>query len=153
MENPFSYSEFVTGEAFCNREKEQQDLIYYAQNSQNILLYSHRRTGKTSLVHQVIHRLKKSRSKVTPVYIDLYGTLDESDFIDCILTGLTQIESKLERILKQVAGLKVTGSFDPVTGLPALSASIKPKEKPQYLEKALQILASYSEKQKLLAIS
>jgi AAA+ ATPase superfamily predicted ATPase len=152
MKNPFSYSGFVTGEAFCNRKNEQEDLIYYAQNSQNVLLYSHRRMGKTSLMHEVIHRLKKRKPKVSSVYIDLYGTLDENDFIDAVLTSITQIESKLERILKRVAGLKVTGSFDPVTGLPTLSASITPGEKPQYLEKTLQILASYSEKQKLLVV-
>ena len=71
MENPFSYSEYVTGEAFCNRGAEQKDLIYYAQNSQNVLTYSHRRMGKTSLVHQVIRRLKKAKPKVNSVYIDL----------------------------------------------------------------------------------
>jgi AAA+ ATPase superfamily predicted ATPase len=152
MENPFSYSDYVTGEAFCNRDKEQKDLIYYAQNSQNVLLYSHRRMGKTSLVHQVIHQLKKAKPTVKSVYTDLYGSLDENDFIDAILTGLTQIESKLERILKQMAGLKVAGSIDPVTNLPTLSASIKPREKPEYLEKALTILASYSKKQKLLVV-
>ena len=152
MENPFSYSDYVTGEAFCNREKEQKDLIYFAQNSQNVLLYSHRRTGKTSLLHQVIRALKKAKPAVKSVYIDLYGSLDENDFIDAILTGLTQIESKLERILKQMAGLKVAGSIDPVTSLPTLSASIKPKERPEYLEKALIILASYSKKQKLLVV-
>jgi hypothetical protein len=152
MENPFSYSEYVTGEAFCNRGIEQKDLIYYAHNSQNVLIFSHRRMGKTSLVHQVIHRLKKAKPKVNSVYIDLYGTLDENDFIDAILTGLTQIESKLERILKQVAGLKVTGSIDPLTNLPTLSASIKPREKPEYLEKALNLLASYSSNQKLLVV-
>jgi len=103
-------------------------------------------------VHEVIKQLKKLKPKVNVVYIDLYGTLDENDFIDAVLTGIMQIESKLEGILKRVAGLKVTGSFDPVTGLPTLSASIKPREKPQYLEKALQILASYSEKQKLLVV-
>ena len=75
MVNPFSYSDYVTGDAFCNRATEQKDLIYYAQNSQNVLIYSHRRMGKTSLLHQVIHRLKKARPKVNSVYIDLYGTL------------------------------------------------------------------------------
>jgi len=152
MENPFSYSDYVTGKAFCNRDKEQKDLIYYAQNSQNVLVYSHRRMGKTSLVHQVTHQLKKTKPTVKSIYIDLYGSLDENDFIDAILTGLTQIESKLERILKQMAGLKVAGSIDPVTNLPTLSASIKPKEKPEYLDKALTILASYSKKQKLLVV-
>ena len=152
MENPFSYSDYVIGEAFCDRAAEQKDLIYYAQNSQNVLLYSHRRMGKTSLVHQVIRRLKRARPKIQSIYIDLYGTLDENDFIDAILTGLTQIESKLERILKQMAGLKVTGSIDPLTNLPTLSASIKPREKPEYLEKALNLLASYSTNQKLLVV-
>ena len=152
MENPFSYSEFVTGESFCNRKKEQQDLIYYAKNSRNVLLYSHRRMGKTSLLHEVIHRLNKMKPKINSVYIDLYGTLDENDFINSVLTSLTQIESKFERILKRLPGLKVTGSFDPVTGLPTLSASIKPREAPQYLTKALQILGSYSEKHKLLVV-
>ena len=152
MENPFSYSEYVTGEAFCNRGAEQKDLIYYAQNSQNVLIFSHRRMGKTSLLHQVIHRLKKSKPKINSVYIDLYGTLDENDFIDAILTGLTQIESKLERLLKQMAGLKVTGGFDPLTSLPTLSASIKPREMPEYLDKALNLLGSYSTNQKLLVV-
>jgi hypothetical protein len=152
MENPFSYSDYVTGAAFCDRAAEQKDLIYYAQNSQNVLVYSHRRMGKTSLMHQVIRRLKNAKPKVRSVYIDLYGTLDENDFIDAILTGLTQIESKLDRILKQMAGLKIYGSIDPMTNLPTLSASIKPREKPEYLEKALNLLASYSTKQKLLVV-
>jgi AAA+ ATPase superfamily predicted ATPase len=152
VKNPFSYSDYVTGEAFCNRSKEQKDLVYYAQNSQNVLLYSHRRMGKTSLVHRVIHRLKKAKPTVKSVYLDLYGSLDENNFIDAILTGLAQIESRLERLLNQMAGLKIAGSIDPVTNLPILSASIKPREKPEYLEKALTILASYSKKQKLLVV-
>ena len=51
-----------------------------------------------------------------------------------------------------MAGLKVAGSIDPVTNLPTLSASIKMKERPEYLDKALTILASYSKKQKLLVV-
>ena len=51
-----------------------------------------------------------------------------------------------------MAGLKVTGSIDPLTNLPTLSASIKPREKPEYLEKALNLLASYSTNQKLLVV-
>jgi hypothetical protein len=51
-----------------------------------------------------------------------------------------------------MSGLKIAGSIDPVTNLPTLSASIKPREKPEYLEKALTILAAYSEKKKLLVV-
>lgn len=152
MKNPFSYSDYVTGEAFCNRVKEQKDLIYYAKNSQNVLLYSHRRMGKTSLIKQVIKRLQRSKPKVSCVYIDLFGTLDENDFIDAVLSGIAQIENRLERFLKKLAGLKVSVGADPVTGLPSLSASIKPLERPEYLEKVLSVLESYSGKLKLLVV-
>ena len=108
--------------------------------------------GKTSLLHQVMKRLKKTRPKINCVYIDLYGTLDENDFIDAVLTGVTQIESRIEKIFKQMSGLKLTGSIDPTTNLPTLSASIKLKENPEYLEKALGLLASYSKKHKVLVI-
>jgi hypothetical protein len=51
-----------------------------------------------------------------------------------------------------MSGLKLTGSIDPATNLPTLSASIKPQEKPESLEKVLHLLASYSNKHKLLVV-
>ena len=152
MENPFSFSNYVTGEAFCNREKEQKDLIYYAQNSQNVLLYSHRRMGKTSLIQQVIARLKRSKPKVGCVYIDLFGTLDENEFIDAVLSGIAQIENRVGAHRDLKSRQLFQDALEPVTGLPSLSASITPVERPEYLEKVLSILESYSEKQKLLVV-
>jgi len=64
MENPFSHSGIVTGAAFCNRKQELADLIYHAKNSQNVLLYSHRRAGKTSLTHQLMAMLKNERPRI-----------------------------------------------------------------------------------------
>ena len=53
MENPFSYSGIVTGEAFCNRESEMSELGQLAKDSQNVLIYSHRKTGKSSLLFEL----------------------------------------------------------------------------------------------------
>jgi AAA+ ATPase superfamily predicted ATPase len=50
MENPFKFSGIVEEPAFCNRQNEQKELIQYIENSQNVLLYSHRRYGKSSLI-------------------------------------------------------------------------------------------------------
>jgi hypothetical protein len=58
--NPFSHSGIVTGEAFCNREKELSDLAYLAVHSQNALLFSHRRMGKTSLIYQLMPMCSKN---------------------------------------------------------------------------------------------
>ncbi|MGD8835072.1 MAG: AAA family ATPase, partial [Desulfobacteraceae bacterium] len=152
MDNPFSHSGVVTGEAFCNRKQELKELIYHAKNSQNILLYSHRRMGKTSLVHQVMRKLERQRPRIRPIYIDLYGSIDVKDFIEAIFSGLAQIETKIDKLLKLVSGLKLSGSVDPMTGQPSVSVSLEPSDKPNYLDKAMGALAAYSTKQKLLVV-
>jgi AAA+ ATPase superfamily predicted ATPase len=58
MKNPFSFSGIVEDPAFCNREKEQTDLTKFIENSQNVLLYSYRRIGKTSLINRVFKGFK-----------------------------------------------------------------------------------------------
>lgn len=152
MDNPFSHSGIVTGDAFCNRFQELKDLTYLARHSQNALLYSHRRMGKTSLIHQLILKLEKQRPRIKSIYIDLYGSVDEKDFIEAVFTGLTQVESKIEKLLKLASGLKLTSSVDPLSGQPSISVSISPNDRPQYLENAMNALAGYSTKGKLLVV-
>ncbi len=152
MDNPFTHSRVVTGESFCNRQQEIKDLTYYVQNNQTVLLYSHRRTGKTSLIFELMGKLKKKRPMVRSIYIDLYGTLDENDFIAAIFSALSQIESKLEKLLKLATGLKLSVVVDPMTGQPTVSVSISRSERPKYLKSSIEILTSYAKKQKLLVV-
>lgn len=152
MDNPFTHSRVVTGDSFCNRRQELKDLTYYVQNNQTVLIYSHRRTGKTSLIFELMGKLKKMRPIVRSIYIDLYGTLDENDFIAVIFSAMSQIESKLEKLLKLAAGLKLSAVVDPITGQPTVSVSISRSERPIYLKSAIEILASYAKKQKLLVV-
>lgn len=150
MDNPFKYSRVVTGKAFCNRVKEQNQLLDLIKNSENILIYSHRKTGKSSLINKVFHTLKNEKPVVKTIYIDLYGTLSEQEFIDVLFTGLTQIEPNHKKILKSISGLKMISSIDPVTNLPTISLSSDPVEKKNLLSKVMQTLESYSKKNKLV---
>ena len=52
--NPFIYGEEVSGENFCGRERELSDLTSEIKSFQNILIYSPRRFGKTSLIKKVL---------------------------------------------------------------------------------------------------
>lgn len=152
MINPFSHSGIVTGEAFCNRVQELKDLVYMARHAQNVMLYSHRRAGKTSLIHQLMLTLKKKRPRIDGIYIDLYGTVDERDFIEAVFTGLTQIESKMERLFKLASGLKLSGTVDPLTGQPSISVFMRADDRPKYFDNAMQALAGYAAKRKLLVV-
>lgn len=76
MKNPFVYGEEVSGDAFCNREDEITELVKDIENGENIIIFSPRRYGKTSLIKEVI-RVFQNRSFLA-VYIDLYPAITKS---------------------------------------------------------------------------
>ena len=80
MKNPFSFSGIVEDPAFCNREKEQTDLTRFIGNSQNVLLYSHRRFGKTSLINRVFKDFTSGNLKHVRV-IQLLSAFCDVDMI------------------------------------------------------------------------
>ena len=156
MENPFSFTGIVKGDAFCNRETEQVELLKFIKGSQNVLLYSHRRYGKSSLIFKLFTQLERLRPKIDTLYIELYGTLSEKDFVAAILASLNQIESKLEKLVKLVRSairsVKLGMSIDPITGSPGVSVSFDSGYNEAMLSKALGLLGSISEKRKLMVV-
>lgn len=68
MTNPFQFGGVVSGDAFCNREKEQADLLRAMENSEKMFVFSERRYGKTSLVRAVLRRLRRNAMSV-PMWI------------------------------------------------------------------------------------
>ena len=81
--NPFNYGKIVSGDNFADREKETKELFEDLKSGQNILLYSPRRYGKTSLILRTFDLLKKDG--VMTSYIDLYGCVTVSDLLDKII--------------------------------------------------------------------
>lgn len=153
MENPFAYSNYVIGESFCNRKKELSELLKYIKGSQNVLLYSHRRYGKSSLIRQVFSEIKGKNLNIGAMHIELYGTISEKDFITRTFQGLNQLESDFERLLKSVSkalkNIKLNLSIDPATGGTSLSPSFEAVNEKIVLEELMNILSKYSQKRKL----
>ena len=156
MENPFSYTGIVKGDAFCNRETEQFELLGFINGAQNILLYSHRRYGKSSLIFKLSERLYRQHPKTDTLYIDLYGTLSEKDFVAAILTSFGQIETRLEKLAQLVSNaiqsVKLGISTDPVTGSPGVSISFDASYNNAVLNNTLGLLGSFAKRRKLLVV-
>jgi AAA+ ATPase superfamily predicted ATPase len=152
MRNPFIYSGIAEGDAFCNRVEEQNIIAADVKNSQNIVLFSHRKMGKTSLIHKIKNRLEKSRPKIVTVYIDLFGTVTERTFVKALFQGVASLEPKIDKILKRFADLKLSVKSDPVTQGFSVDVTIEPSETEKYLEKCMKILTDYSKKRKLLVV-
>ena len=153
MENPFAYSNYVIGESFCNRKKELSELLGYIKGSQNVLLYSHRRYGKSSLIRQVFSETKEKNLNIGAMHVELYGTISEKDFITRTFQCLNQLESNFERLLKSVSkalkNIKLNLSIDSVTGGTSVSPSFEAVNEKIILEELMNILSKYSQERKL----
>jgi len=104
MNNPFFYGKMVSGKYFTDREKEVKELKEDIKNGQNIIIWSPRRYGKTSLIKKVLSELK--REGLITVYIDLFMATSRDKFIDIYARAVAKsIEGGVEKIAKAVKKL------------------------------------------------
>ena len=109
--NPFTIKVISPEELFCNRNKEKQDLIGYAQSTTNIVLYSPRRYGKTSLIRQVQRHLKEKKRMLT-CYVDLFGLFSIDDVAQRIAKSIYAMLSHNKSVLKKA--IQIMKTFRPV---------------------------------------
>ena len=129
MENPFVYGKVARGESFADREAEIKELMADIQSSQNVVIFSPRRYGKTSLVLEVLDRAREQG--ILAVYLDLFKVTSEEGFIadyakevarlepGGIRSMLRNLRELLPRLVPKVvlksekAGVEVEFEFDP----------------------------------------
>ncbi len=154
MENPFVYGKEVAGDNFCNRKKEIQELCRDVENSQNVIIFSQRRYGKTSLIKRVFEISK--RKGVITVYADLYPMLTEEDFISIYGKAIAEsIFGKVRKSLKGVTKLfkKIRPKFTlGQSGEISYSIDIEKKEILPSLEDALESINRYIASKKKKAV-
>jgi len=150
MDNPFKFSGIVEDDAFCNREDEQRELKRYIESSQNVLLYSHRRYGKSSLILKIFKGLKNVR----PIYVDLYGTTRTEEFISSFLKGISTVESQLTRLTKMIReGIRSIGiniSVDPISGMPIASPVFNRTAEDKTIDEIFALVEGLSTKKKMV---
>ncbi len=108
MKNPFVYGETVSGENFCNRAREIKELVADIKNCQNVIIFSPRRYGKTSLIKQVLQKVKAKG--VLTFYVDLYPAINKRKFIELyagaissgLPGGVRQVVKKTKEYLPRI---------------------------------------------------
>ena len=99
MKNPFVFGDVVKGKHFTNREDEIRELTSDLSSRQNILLFSPRRYGKTSLILKVLDNLKKE--DIIPVYVDLFRITSVHTFVKIYTAAITKAAAtKLEEAVQ-----------------------------------------------------
>lgn len=98
MRNPFAFGEEVSGDLFCNRKKEIKEILEHIQSGQNIILYSPRRYGKTSLIKEVLRRAEGKG--VVGGYVDLYPVVKEENSVSAYASAISRApKENVEKVL------------------------------------------------------
>ena len=90
--NPFYLKEIPVDAPFCDREKELADLISYAKSNINVVLFSPRRYGKTSLTKRVQNSLKSDGTLTA--YCDLFGVTSVEEIAGRIARSIYAVTHK-----------------------------------------------------------
>ncbi len=113
MANPFTLSIIPPGSAFCNRKLELTELSSHAHNKTNVVLFSPRRYGKTSLVKKLQRNLE--RQNYLTIYSDFFLVTSENDVAFRIAKSIYTVLHQHESFLKKGARvLKTFKTFRPV---------------------------------------
>lgn len=91
--NPFKYgSDIPTAKYFANRKEMMAQLLNNMKKGQRVMLFSLRRYGKTSLIHNVLIELEKQG--FIAAYIDISTVIDKVAFIDKYKSLFVKVASK-----------------------------------------------------------
>lgn len=96
MDNPFRYSGVVTGDLFVDREDEIAALHRAFRAGEHVFLYSPRRYGKTSLLHEAFRRLPSGEPWV---FADISRALSLQSFVEVFISAVLHgTESSADRV-------------------------------------------------------
>ncbi|MBQ8462860.1 MAG: ATP-binding protein, partial [Prevotella sp.] len=126
LQNPFVLAEYAGPEYFCDRTEETEELIANLRNGRNTTLISPRRIGKTGLIRNAFYHIRQTEKNAICIYIDIFSTKNQHDFVQLLGTALTQYvfsyeEQALRRLLQFFGSWRPVFSADPVTGMPTVS--------------------------------
>jgi AAA+ ATPase superfamily predicted ATPase len=139
MHNPFTISEIAVGEAFCDRVAELQELTSHAINKANVVLFSPRRYGKTSLVKRVQSML--AAKGVVTLYVDFYGVDSVGSIVENIVSCFYKYCHFHKKTKWFFSALRPIMKVDPADG--NVSFSIEPAEKRKGVDLLREILDEF----------
>lgn len=124
MHSPFPYDKISTDHDFFGREEELGVLSQTLEYSNNILIYSKRRMGKSSLVKRFFETHKND---YICVYADIFDITSKEDFAKELLRALSNAQKgDIKAVIKKFASLFKRVRVEPTIDMNTLEYSIKP---------------------------
>ncbi len=110
MKNPFYLQEIPVGSPFCDRTLELRELNSFAEAKANVVLYSPRRFGKTSLVKRVQKSLADAGA--ITIFSDFFGVASVEDVAARLAKAVFAVTYKRESVWKRA--LQAIRAYRPI---------------------------------------
>lgn len=154
--NPFIISEKVITKYFCDRKEESAELIRLLTSGNNVVLISHRRIGKTSLI-QYCYQVREIQKNYFTFYVDILSTNNLQEFIYLlgkeIVAAIRPLGKKmLTRFIETVKSISGNVGFDLVTGMPTFNFRLGDIKQPEYTLKEIFEYLNNADRPCILAI-
>jgi len=102
MDNPFIFGKAVVGRYFVNRKQEINELKSALLAGQNVVLFSPRKMGKTSLILELFRKTQEAKC----VYIDLWQITSEYSLAKAIIDSvISETYTSFERLGRDIKDL------------------------------------------------
>ena len=110
MNNPFVLGVIPPGAPFCDRSRELKELTSYAKSKANVVLYSPRRYGKTSLIKRAQSTL--ADKGFIAIYIDLFGVTSIDEVANRTVKSIYSVTKYDDSLFKKA--VRILKTFRPV---------------------------------------
>lgn len=145
MRNPFVYEGYESPEYFCDRTEETEKLIAHMKNGRNVTLVAPRKIGKTGLIKHAFHTLRNNETGSVCVYVDIFHTHSQYDFIQTLGKAIVQAHLASSRnatgkVMQFFSAWRPVVSLDPLTGMPTVTVNMERKNTEHTLESIFSYL-------------
>ncbi len=124
MNSPFPYDRLPTKEEFFGRTEELTKLSRFTDHSNNLLVHSKRRMGKSALIRTFFAQIS---SPALCIYADIFDIASKEDFARTLLKALSNAQKgDLKSNIKKLASLFKRVRLEPSIDANTLEYSIKP---------------------------
>ena len=150
--SPFVYDRIARKNEFFGRRHELDKLDSIVKNSNNLLLHSKRRMGKSSLIH---YFLSSKKEDYLCIFVDIFDITSKEEFAISLLKALTNAnKGDIKTVLKNLQGLFKRVRLEPTIDANTLKYSIKPVvislTFEQMIEDFFQTLEALAKHQKII---
>lgn len=139
IDNPFIVTGKIPKQYFCDRNTEAEQLVHFLDNSENVVLMSQRRMGKTKLVEHCLENYNKEYALMT---IDILHTSSFREFIQ--LFGATVFDCLAKRSARMMKlftatlrSLNASFGYDPIKNTPTFDIRLGDITMPEYTLKEI----------------